>query len=182
MSDGAVRSVVVYGGDVYSACYNGTLWKNDSILYNLGTGNEFKALCIYNGDIYVAGQVSDCGLTLRAVVWKNGKATILTTGNGSANSIFVDTVGSSAGNVGIVGANNYSPLPKIYPNPTTGQLTINKEINSLANIEIYNIAGQVVGAYRIRPENTETTIDISHLANGLYFLKIDNKMYKIIKE
>jgi hypothetical protein len=28
----------------------------------------------------------------------------------------------------------------------------------------------------------ETTIDISHLAAGMYFLKVDGKMYKIIKE
>jgi hypothetical protein len=49
-------------------------------------------------------------------------------------------------------------------------------------MELFDIVGQCVGAYRIRPENNEAIIDISHLASGMYFLKIDNKMYKIIKQ
>jgi len=69
----------------------------------------------------------------------------------------------------------------IYPNPTTGQLTIKNEKITIKNVEIYDIIGQVVGAYCIRPEATETIIDISYLANGIYFIKINNKITKIIK-
>jgi hypothetical protein len=50
------------------------------------------------------------------------------------------------------------------------------------SVELFDVVGQVVGAYRIRSENTETTIDISHLSAGMYFLKVDGKMYKIVKE
>jgi hypothetical protein len=51
------------------------------------------------------------------------------------------------------------------------------------DIEIYDVVGQMVGAYPCgRPENDEITIDISHLAQGLYFLKIGNKTIKIIKQ
>jgi len=41
-----------------------------------------------------------------------------------------------------------------------------------------------VGAGSACPNTTDgtTTIDISHLANGLYFLKVGNKKVKIIKE
>ena len=39
-----------------------------------------------------------------------------------------------------------------------------------------------VGAYRIRPTEEETVIDVSHLAAGLYFLKVDNRVIKVVKE
>ncbi|MCL2132111.1 MAG: T9SS type A sorting domain-containing protein, partial [Lentimicrobiaceae bacterium] len=57
-----------------------------------------------------------------------------------------------------------------------------KPAPTTTNIELFDVVGQVVGTYRIRPENTETVIDISHLANGLYFLKIDGKMFKVVKQ
>jgi len=86
-----------------------------------------------------------------------------------------------------VGITNYeleiTNYVKIYPNPTTGQLQItNYELRENMVIEIFSVVGQIVGAYRIRPEANETIIDISHLTNGLYFLKIDNKVFKIIKQ
>jgi len=50
---------------------------------------------------------------------------------------------------------------------------------------VYNIAEQSVsvGVGAACPNTTDgTTIDISHLANGLYFLKIGNQTFKIIKK
>jgi len=54
--------------------------------------------------------------------------------------------------------------------------------NDGADIEIYNVVGQVVFTSQLSKLSPETTIDISHLANGLYFLKVDGKMVKIVKE
>ncbi|MCL2131645.1 MAG: T9SS type A sorting domain-containing protein [Lentimicrobiaceae bacterium] len=72
---------------------------------------------------------------------------------------------------------------KVYPNPTTGKLSVESDkVHKVESVEIYDVVGQVVGAYRIRPENTETVIDISHLAKGMYFLKIDGKMVKVVKQ
>ena len=74
----------------------------------------------------------------------------------------------------------------VHPNPTNGQLRIGvgrDMINHVSTeIEIFDVAGCNVGTYRIRPENTETVIDISHLAMGMYFLKIDGKMVKVVKQ
>ena len=73
----------------------------------------------------------------------------------------------------------------IYPNPTNDILHIvyTGATHALpVQIEVYNIAGQSVGEnLRVCPNDNDTTIDISHLANGLYFLKIGNKTVKIIK-
>jgi len=71
----------------------------------------------------------------------------------------------------------------VYPNPTTGQLRVSGDISDDKdrNIVIFDIVGQVVFTSRLSELSPETTIDISHLANGMYFFKIDNKMYKIVK-
>jgi len=43
----------------------------------------------------------------------------------------------------------------------------------LSNVEVYDIVGKL--------QKAEIEIDLSHLANGLYFLKINGKMFKIVK-
>jgi len=47
--------------------------------------------------------------------------------------------------------------------------------------KINDLMGRNVGAYNIRPENTETIIDISHLPTGVYVLKIGNERVKVVK-
>jgi len=72
----------------------------------------------------------------------------------------------------------------IYPNPTSGQLRVSGDIwdSGDREIRIYNVVGQVVFTSQLSKLSPETTIDISHLANGLYFLKVGGKMVKIVKE
>jgi uncharacterized repeat protein (TIGR02543 family) len=74
---------------------------------------------------------------------------------------------------------------KLYPNPTNGTLhvTFGNILDSKdGNIEIFNVAGQVLFVSAVSQKSPEKTIDINHLANGMYFLKVDNRMYKIIKQ
>jgi len=87
--------------------------------------------------------------------------------------------------VGIVGARHALPL-QIYPNPTTGQLRVSGDISDGKGIQIYDIVGRNVGTWHaasLQSENekSEIVLDISHLANGMYFLKVDGKVFKIIK-
>ena len=62
---------------------------------------------------------------------------------------------------------------QIYPNPTNSQLRI---IN--VNIQIVDVIGHVVETLC---NASLPVIDISHLENGLYFLKIGDKTVKVIK-
>jgi len=73
---------------------------------------------------------------------------------------------------------------RVYPNPTSGQLRVSGDIldGKDREIRIFNVVGQVVFTSQLSKLSPETTIDISHLANGLYFLKVDGKMVKIVKE
>ena len=80
-----------------------------------------------------------------------------------------------------VGINNYelnNTNYVLYPNPTDGQLRImNYELRD-GDIEIYDIVGRKVVNCQLSIGNS---INISHLANGLYFLKIGNKTVKVVK-
>ena len=110
----------------------------------------------------------------------------------------------------VIGEVGIAPIPnselRVYPNPTTGQLRIkNYELRENTSVEIFDIYGRLVYAPPQPSKNTppnlpkgeeqfpsfggvrggavgEVVIDISHLANGLYFLKIDNKTIKVIKQ
>ena len=60
---------------------------------------------------------------------------------------------------------------KVYPNPTTGKLKINNEQLTINNIEVYDIYGK-----NLAPHTTyhapHTSLDISDLPAGVYFVKI----------
>jgi len=83
-----------------------------------------------------------------------------------------------------VGITNYElPLTNyvIYPNPTDGKITINNGQLTINNIEIVDILGQTLLSLP-SSSSPETIIDISHLSNGIYFLRINNnKIIKLIK-
>ena len=77
----------------------------------------------------------------------------------------------------------------VYPNPTTGILTINLEESArpsrVFNCEVIDINGRVIKSYKnISSDNLQ--IDLSNQSKGLYFLKVYNdelvKNVKIILE
>ena len=70
-------------------------------------------------------------------------------------------------------------LLSIYPNPTQGQLRITNYELGMGDYTIYNIIGQSI----IQGKMQESAIiNVESLANGMYFLKIDNKVMKFVKE
>ncbi|MCL2131036.1 MAG: T9SS type A sorting domain-containing protein, partial [Lentimicrobiaceae bacterium] len=72
----------------------------------------------------------------------------------------------------------------VKPNPTTGKLHITcAETLHATSVQIFDVVGKQysVGAKYVLP-NEEIEIDISHLANGLYFLKVNGKVFKVVKQ
>ncbi|MCL2130926.1 MAG: T9SS type A sorting domain-containing protein [Lentimicrobiaceae bacterium] len=87
-------------------------------------------------------------------------------------------------NVGIAETPHATSL-RIFPNPTTGKITIRNEKSGMSSeIEIYDVVGRKLLSYTPLTSHSSPLIeiDISHLANGLYFLKIDGKMVKVVKQ
>ena len=81
---------------------------------------------------------------------------------------------------------------QVYPNPTNGFITITAvgagftAAQNGASIQIYDITGRIVQTQFIASQRNANekniTIDISHLQQGMYYLKIGNETVKIIKE
>ena len=81
--------------------------------------------------------------------------------------------------VGIASITNHEL--RIYPNPTDGQLRItNYELRENTVIELFDVYGRK-HVSRFTFHNSHIEIDISHLASGMYFLKVNNKVVKVIK-
>ncbi len=64
---------------------------------------------------------------------------------------------------------NIKPELNVYPNPTSGAIELNEEFTSNNNFEIIvcNSFGEII----IREKNIKT-IDLSHYANGIYYLTV----------
>ncbi len=56
----------------------------------------------------------------------------------------------------------------VFPNPTTGKLTIDADGESILSVEVLNTLGQVV----LRPTLQNNSIDISILSTGMYTLSV----------
>jgi M6 family metalloprotease-like protein len=73
----------------------------------------------------------------------------------------------------------------IYPNPTTGKLTIESKDLVIKNIEILDIMGRKVSSHQ-PISSSHQQIDISHLTTGIYFVQLQtaNGMItkKVVKE
>jgi hypothetical protein len=60
-------------------------------------------------------------------------------------------------------------------------LTIESKQPISNNIEVYDVLGKLLTTFYTSGE-TKFTLDISHLANGVYFVKVNGEMVKIEKE
>jgi hypothetical protein len=69
----------------------------------------------------------------------------------------------------------------IYPNPTTGLLTITNYDLQITNVEIFDIYGRKQKA-ESRKQNTEWLMDLSNLPRGIYFARIITETGMITKK
>lgn len=67
----------------------------------------------------------------------------------------------------------------VFPNPTSGNLSIAFSLNEYKsiNLEIFDVQGKLLNSYKLNPEDKTTTIDNLDLENGIYFyiIKGDEK-------
>ena len=84
---------------------------------------------------------------------------------------------------GTVGINNYAIHANIYPNPTTGNVTV--ESNAInADITVYDMFGKLMMTSKVAAERTE--LNFSSFAPGVYMVRIANSnaitTIKVVKE
>ncbi len=72
---------------------------------------------------------------------------------------------------------------RIYPNPTSAQITVEGNQEELKALQIFNILGQnVTNRSIITKEADKLNIDLRQLPNGIYIVKAKGNSVKIIKE
>ena len=82
--------------------------------------------------------------------------------------------------VNTVGLNNLATLSnvQVYPNPTSGKLTIDAE--NFEGVEVYDVSGRLIIKSELK------TIDLEEQSKGLYLLKINangtTQEFKVLKE
>ncbi len=71
----------------------------------------------------------------------------------------------------------------LYPNPTTGLIYIEGTTNSSSTLRVDNIFGENVSQTILKTNISENKIslDLSSLKNGIYFLKIDDVVFRLVK-
>jgi len=70
----------------------------------------------------------------------------------------------------------------IYPNPTTGELRIANYELRVKGVEIYDVSGRKVQFPPMSFMSPETLLDISHLAAGLYFVRIQTETGEVVRK
>lgn len=69
---------------------------------------------------------------------------------------------------------------KVFPNPTTGKINISAEA-TMKNIRVFDVTGRLV--HEIDNINsTETAINVTEFADGIYFINVDGQIKKILKQ
>jgi len=71
----------------------------------------------------------------------------------------------------------------VYPNPNNGQFNISLNLNiNKVNMEIVNTLGQVVAEFNDIDANTTQSIELSNIAEGIYYIRISSNNNTIIKK
>ena len=92
--------------------------------------------------------------------------------NGYRSSLINSNVTSNCS--GIIGLNNLlNNQIRIYPNPTKGKILIQNLMQiSNSSIVIRNILGEII--ITSDSKNSLTSLDLSHLENGVYFIEVSS--------
>ena len=69
----------------------------------------------------------------------------------------------------------------VVPNPTTGELRVTSYELQVTDVEVYDIYGRKLLSHTslLSPE---TVINISHLQNGIYFIKVITESGEVVKK
>jgi len=79
-------------------------------------------------------------------------------------------------NAGIDEANSQVNI-QIYPNPTTGKITLHSNENPILNFRVYNLIGEEIPA-----EISGNELDLSSQPSGIYFLKMNTGKNTVVKK
>ncbi len=196
----AVNSVAWSAGAMYSTSGEMANWYHSLMNGQVINQNSFNELTTFVGSgNYGIGLYSTN--VLGRTVWQHGgtiwggynSSMVYDTATGIIICVLINQLPAQAFQVSIqllstlinnpVGLDE-STIPNklitLYPNPTNGLLRIEIPNQTIQNIKVYDLQGQLI------KETIENQFDLSNVSNGTYFIKAKTKQatydYKLIKQ
>ena len=173
----AIRTVVVTGDATYTAIFETTEY-TVNITPNSSTLGSTSGSGVYHYmDVVTAVATPVEGAHFER--WSNGSTENPYIFNVTQNVTLIAIFASdhNGGNEGIEDIDG-TPLFSLYPNPTTGNVSVQWSDEATAtDIEVYNIYGQRLQTV---PAGT-TVIDLSDYVRGTYLLRVGGKVTKVVK-
>lgn len=83
----------------------------------------------------------------------------------------------------VIDINNLDQAFSLYPNPTRDLLYVRGQFSFASSIEIYDIVGRPINVTNVlqKVENNLAILDFSELSDGLFYLKVNDRVFKIQK-
>ncbi len=71
---------------------------------------------------------------------------------------------------------------KLYPNPAQDWVTLEGDLKLKTTIDVYTSTGMLIKSYPVKNVNQQTiSLNVSDLKQGVYFIKIEETMQKLVK-
>ncbi|MBL7926739.1 MAG: T9SS type A sorting domain-containing protein [Bacteroidia bacterium] len=73
----------------------------------------------------------------------------------------------------------------LHPNPASTQLTVQVPNANMVyvTVAIYDVIGNILQAPAIKEiSNDSFTVDINHLSTGMYFIKVNHRVLRFVKQ
>lgn len=99
-------------------------------------------------------------------------------------TVHLNIIDSSQNHAGIESISDESISLNVYPNPTIDFLTVSFDSKqSKKDIEVYSLSGEMVMLESNERQfgQNDIKLDVQHLPSGMYFVKVDNKTFKVNK-
>ncbi len=161
--------VVFYLIDGNNSCSSLNTW---ATTYNLGTVVQFSSSSVYNASYYNPGMPT-------ILVFSGANHAIKFKQNNGLNATNL----TNAINAALISSGMEEKKAdfqlSVFPNPAVDMFSVNFVLNqnSEVSFDIFNILGAKIKSLepaRLSAGNHETLINIESLANGVYFLKLNN--------
>jgi uncharacterized delta-60 repeat protein len=148
-----------------------TITNNTGILTAVESGATYKWLECNNGTLTVIPNENKVSFTPK----KTGSYAVEITKNGCSAT-------STCYEVKTLGTKDFDleNSLKLYPNPTKDFITIERSTLDNAKLKIFDVNGQFILSKELK--TTSNTINISHLASGVYMFQISNESGSEIKK
>ena len=177
----AIDDVVIFFSEETDSCATPTnVVVNNNVVTWTGDAANYNVVITVEGDTAVNTTVSTNSYTIEGL--NNGDHAIVTV-QAVCSEDNLSEWSEAVEFDYTVGVNNYSIKANIYPNPTTGNVTV--ESNAInADINVYDMFGKLMMTSKVAAERTE--LNFSSFAPGVYMVRIANTTgttnIKVVKE